>query len=278
MIFIGNSHTFYGGVVKEKTPDTLKQSSRDKDKGFFYQLATQNGAINLDVTNWTFGNHSLKDLFSHSCDANRACGNGTDHEQYLTDKYFDYVIIQQGSTDGSTVEYWIDHVMNYFKEVNPNVKFVFVVQARAHNDNYSWLTKVKEFEQKGMMIADWGDIAYDIYTGAVKVPGATEFYNKESFVIAKDSSDGYHPNYLAGYLASLTAYCAITGEKAVGQPYDFCAKSVSFQTFYDQKYKIKESNFIRIFESEQDMRGIQQLVDLYLEEKYYRNEDYGVSK
>ena len=276
VMFIGNSHTFYGGVVQEKAPDVLEQSKRTKDKGFFYQLATQNGAVNLNVTNWTFGNHGFKDLFSHDCQANRACGNGTDHEKYLKDKYYDYVIMQQGSSKDPEIEKWIDHIIAYFKEVNPNVKFVFLVQARAHNDNYFWLSELKNYEKKGMIIADWGDIAYDVYTGATKVPGATEFYNKESFVIAQSDSDGFHPNYLAGYLASLTAYCAITGEKAEGQPYEFCAKSVSFKNFYSLRYKKKESNFIRIFESPSDMKGIQQLVDLYLEEKYYRNEDYGV--
>ena len=276
VIFIGNSHTYFGGVVKEKTQDVFEQSQRVNDMGYFYQLATANGAVNLNVTNWTFGGHSLKDIFSGDCQANRVCGNGSDHAKYLVDTNYDYVVIQQGSTDGSTVEYWLDHVMDIFKASNPNVKFIFLVQARAHNDNYSWLTKVKDFEKKGLTVVDWGDLVYDVYTGATKVPGATLEYNKNSFVIAKTSTDGYHPNLLAGYIVSLFTYCAITGEEAEGQPYNFYSTTYNVNSFYNNNYKVGTSNFREIFKSAADMKGLQQLVDQYFEAKYYRDENYGV--
>ncbi len=61
----------------------------------------------------------------------------------------------------------VDYIMNFFKEANPNAKFILL-----------------------------GNASYA--------------YNKNSFVV----SDGYHSNALAGYITTLTAYCAVTGEKA----------------------------------------------------------------
>ena len=282
VLFIGNSHTYYGGTVVEKRQNILEMSSRDYDKGYFYQLCQSAGATDVNVVNWTFGNHTLKDLFSGDCQANRDCGNGTDHFKYLVDNNFDYVIFQNGSTLGETFHYWIDVMMDFFKEGNPDTKFVMLVQARAHNDHaadaskYTWLSYLDEIEAKGVTIADWGAVVYDVYSGKV-IPTESGVLplTKNSFVIAKSNSDGYHPSLLAGYITSLTAYCVITGESAVGQSYAFCGKSSSgnldFDTFYNKNYKLDDSNFREIFESEETMNYLQRLVDQYIAEKAYRN-------
>ena len=56
IIFIGNSHTYYGNAVVQKGETVLTQSERSKDRGYFNQICKSNG-ISVSVTNWTFGNH-----------------------------------------------------------------------------------------------------------------------------------------------------------------------------------------------------------------------------
>lgn len=226
IIFIGNSHFFYSDVVLEKKTDNTSLSNRQNDKGTFYDIAEANGAVGLKVTNWTYGNHTFKDFFSGNCQANRDCGNGYNHLKDLTDLNYDYVVLQHGLDSADVREEWMEFAINMFKEANPNVRFILVVPARTHDASTAarakLLPKIKEYEAKhNMIVVNWGGLVYDIYRGAVKVPGALLTYNKESFVIAKDSSDGYHPNLLAGYITSLMTYCAITGEKAVGQKWNY---------------------------------------------------------
>ena len=65
-------------------------------------------------------------------------------------------------------------------------------------------------------------------------------------------------------------YCAITGDSAVGMPYDFCNDSSIDTRFNFEAYKADKyvydtfTNFIEIFESNSDMAGLQQLVDQYI--------------
>ena len=278
VIIIGNSHTYFGGMVKEISQSVMELSDRVNDKGYFYQLCKANGVENMTVTNWTFGNHGLKDLFSGDCQANRSCGNGSDHLAELTDNNYDYVIFQQGSTGTATFMEWLDVMMNFFKAGNPNTKFVMLVQARAHNDHaadankYTWLAKLSEIEQKGVTIVDWGAMVYDIYSGAKTLSGENLVpLNKNSFVIAKTESDGYHPSLLAGYITTLMTYCAITGESAVGQDYAFCSGTRDFASFLKSYYKVDTSNFPVVFQSKNTMLALQQTVDEYLAAKGYRN-------
>ena len=221
---------------------------------------------NLNVTNWTFGGHSLADTFGGNCQANRACGNGTDHFSYLTDNNYDYVVIQQGSVDSDDLLYWVEYIMNFFREGNPDTKFIFLVHARAHNDGYSWLSILKDVEDLGAEVIDWGDLVYDVYSGNTEVPGAKETYNKHSFIISKDD---FHPGLLSGYIISTMVYCALTGESAVGQPYEFCEEVRSFLSYRERYYTKGGTNFPQIFSSPDDMLGLQKLMDRYLEGKYY---------
>lgn len=275
VIFIGNSHTYYGMTVLEKTQSVLTQEARSNDKGYFYQICKSNGA-DVAVTNWTFGNHSFDDLFNH-CDADRGC-NGVDHLSYLTDRNYDYVVMQQGTSNDSVDTFISDcsMVMDVFKEANPDVKFVFLVSRRAQEKNLKWLAGLKILDEMGVIIVDWGKLVDDVITGKTQVPGAVESYEQNSFIIRKSESDGYHPNMLTGYITSLMTYCAITGETAEGQDYSFCGNNklnakFSFNTFISTYYTYKgaTTNFKKIFNSESDMNGIQKLVDKYLEEKAY---------
>ena len=72
---------------------------------------------------------------------------------------------------------------------------------------------------------------------------------------------------ILSYLTALTAFCAITGEKAVGQPYEFCGDAAlgsryDLPAYRTQFYKSEEeTNFLEIFNSPEDMKGLQKLVD-----------------
>ena len=277
VIFIGNSHTYYGKTVLEKKQSVLTQEARSNDMGYFYQICKNNGA-EVAVTNWTFGNHTFTDLFEE-CSADRGC-NGVDHFSYLTDLSFDYVIMQQGTSDIST-DAFIDKcnmVMGVFRDANPDVKFVFLVARRVHEKNLKWLSGLKALDEQGVTIVDWGRLVDDVIKGKAEVPGATLKYNQNSFIVCKSASDGYHPNMLTGYITSLMTYCAITGESAEGQDYSFCGKyrlnrEFNFSNFISSYYTYNgaTTNFTEIFGSESDMKGIQQLIDRYLEEKAYMN-------
>ncbi|MBE6596633.1 MAG: hypothetical protein E7641_03085 [Ruminococcaceae bacterium] len=270
VIFIGNSHTYYGKTVISKK--STEQSARINDKGMFYHLCRLND-MEVSVTNWTFASHNLSDTFAKgTC---TKCDGNVNHRNDLTDKNYDYVIIQEGSAS-STPEYFkaiFKQVYEFFKEANPDVKFILTLSTRAVENSYQWLPAVDELkESHGLIVADLGNMVWDIVGGKEQVPGATLSYNKNSFIICKSASDGYHPNLLTGYLTSLFIFSAITGESAVGQPYSFAIDAsvnsgfnpTSFKSSY-YTYQNPTTNFDLILKSEADMKGLQQLVDKYLE-------------
>lgn len=280
VIFIGNSHTYRGMTVIEKELDILDQASRSNDTGYFYQMCKANG-WDVEVTNWTFSGHALYHTFGgEQCTYNSSC-KGKIHEDYLTDRYFDYVFINSG-TGTKSEEQFMDnftYIMDFFKSVNPDVKFVCLGTASSYGCNqndiaYPGVTSsYKTLEEKGVIIADWGAIIAGVINGKYTVPGAKHEYTKSSFIV----SDQYHANALTGYLTTLTAYCAVTGESAVGKAYAFYNDTTLNSKFdipaYINKYYTNgtsDTNFHEIFQSESDMRGLQQLVDKVLKEKEYR--------
>ena len=278
VLFVGNSHTYYGKVVLEKSRGVLTQEERSNDQGFFYQLCKANGA-EVAVTNWTFGGHGFGDLFE-VCAANRGC-DGVDHKSYLTDRVFDYVFLQIGSgsaeMDNAAFLAQCESVMAIFREANPEVKFLFLVQHTVHKGAYQWLPALKELENMGVTVVDWGALVCDLINKKTEVPGGNQQYFQNTFIVSQSKSDGYHPNMLTGYLTALFAYCALTGESAVGQTYAFCNDTSINVRFNLEKFQAQYythdpyTNFVDVFASEADMNGLQQLVDQYLTEKAYRN-------
>lgn len=273
IIFIGNSYTYYGKCVLDKAQDAYTQADRTNDKGYFYQLCKANG-IDIDVTNFTFGSHQLKDFYSGSCAANRG-HNGLDHFSYLTDMNYDYVVIQANS---KTVDILgeCQTIFQRFQEANPDVKLILLVPHLTHLNNYPHRSDIKKVAAAGILVVDWGTLVCDIINGDTKVPGATQEYDYNSFIISKSETDGYHQNMLSGYITALMAYCAITGESAQGQPWSF-EDDPHFSTMAITEYRLKyysynfNTNFDTILDSEADMTGIQQLVDQYLVSKTYLN-------
>lgn len=269
IIFIGNSYTFWGQTVLVKGTGVLGQAERSNDLGYFYQLCKAKG-IDVSVTNWTFGGHDITEIFDGPCDKGDDKCLGENHDYYLTDRYFDYVCIQpykEKEYEGDIVAH-LKYTMDLFREANPNVCFLLLVPQMAPERGYTWLKDVEALKAENVRICNWGGMLHDISQGTTQVPGATLPYYRGSFV---NSLDDHHENLLAGYITTLFVYCAITGESAVGQPYDFCDNIAlnplfDLEAFREKNYPggVGQTNFVEIFRSEADMAGLQQLVDEYL--------------
>ena len=272
VLLVGNSYTYYGGVV-QRAGSTLEQEPRSHDQGYFYQLCKSQGA-EVSVTNWTFGDHSLWESLGHSC--TRTACYGVDHLSYLTDRYFDYVVLQlyhEVNYEGDLNEH-LQPMLDVFLEANPNVKFFLVVPHMAYHRQYKWLPYLEGVDREKLTVCNWGKMLHDIVEKNVEVPGAKQQYILATFVVSASETDGHHQNLLVGYLTAAMIYCAITGESAVGLPYDFCNDSsldpsFNFAKFKEERYVFEKfSNFIEVYESPEDMKGLQQLIDQYLQKPF----------
>lgn len=271
LLFIGNSYTMNGYAVIQRRSTVLTQQERSNDHGFFYQLCKANG-IGVSVTNWCFSGHDVTHTFGGPCPAGKEC-SGEDHAAYLTDRNFDYVMIQCYKEDAyeKDLSSYLQPVTELFRKENPDVKFVLLVPHMAYDRSYRWIPDVPGMKEQGFIICNWGQLLHDICRGAVEVPGATQSYDLSSFVVSVSKKDGHHENMLAGYLTALMTYCAITGESAVGQRYDFCDDPTVDRRFCLAVHKRMKytydprTNFIEIFRSPGDMKGLQQLTDRYIQ-------------
>ncbi len=280
-IFIGNSYTYYGKCVLEKKTTNFSQEERSHDKGYFYQIAKENGA-DVEVTNWTYGGHTLQDTFGGNCSADRGC-DGHDHSADLIDRKFDYVMIQEGGTAKGDFLTNINKITSFFRKANPNVKFCFLVHHRFYEkeltpENVLVMKNLKTLEDMGITVVDWGRLVVDVHKGNVQVPGSQLTYTRHSFIISKSASDGHHQNMLAGYITALMTWCAITGDSAVGQEYRFTGNPTVNSAFDFTKYRGKyytygtvSTNFDKALKSKTEVTGFQTLIDKYLAEKEYRN-------
>jgi len=282
VIFVGCSYTYYGGVVIKDNYSVHSQEKRANDQGYFYQLCKANGA-EVSVMDWCYGGHDLTDIFDGHCDAN-STDKGHDHLADLVDRVYDYVVLQEIKVPEEwTAEQYhanIKSVMDVFRAANPDVKFFYVIHDGVYTGSYpaGWKESVKLVEQEGATIVDWGTLVWDVWKGHVAVPGSDTVYNKSSFIVSGTLNDGYHPNLLSGYLSALMTYCAITGETAVGQTSAFYDDAEVHRYFNVEKFvkdyyrwndpdtEVDEriTNFVEIFESEADMKGLQTLADQYL--------------
>lgn len=271
IIFIGNSFTFHGYALMHVKEAVLSQKERTGDYGYFYQLCKRNGA-EVTVTNWCFGGHNLSDIFFEPCTLNKDC-KGTDHTQHLEDTWFDYVVIQPYLEKGyaGDLQAYLEPVLKIFRDANPNVKFLLQVPHMACEQSCEWVKDIGAMKELGITVCNWGQLCHDIVEGRTQVPGGTQAYARPTFVVSASDKDGYHQNLLVGYLTALMLYSAITGDSAVGQPYDFCNDATIDARFDFDAYKQKKyvyepyTNFVEVFGSPADMQGLQQLVDQYLE-------------
>ena len=269
ILFIGNSYTYWGNAVINKANNILDQESRSNDKGLFYQLCKENG-IDVSVTNWVYGSHNFTDIMSSKCLCEESACEGANHMAHLKDAAFDYVCMQpfyETEYAGDIISH-LTPAMDFFRKANPDVKFLLLVPHMAYDKGYAWTQDVESMADAGFIVCNWGGMLHDISQGTTQVPGGTLPYTRASFV---NTLDDHHENLLAGYITTLFTYCAITGETAVGLPYDFCDNAelnqlLDLEVFLEKNYPggVHQTNFIEIFRSEADMTGLQQLVDEYL--------------
>lgn len=279
ILVVGNSQTYYGKYVIDKG-HVRPLTNRRNDQGYLYQVFKSNG-VDAEVTNFTFGNHVLKDFYSGKCAADRG-HNGYNHlTDLMVDRNYDYVIFQEGTEASSKENIYAEckPLMDFFREGNPDTKFVFLVPQTAFASTHVWLPSVKELEENGVIVVDWGKMVQDLIDGNVTAPGATQTFGKFSFVVNKSKSDQKHPNILSGYLAAQMTYCAITGESAVGNDWSFWNDTAANTAFSLSAYKStyyaydktnpSNTNFEAIFTSTADMEALHALIDQYLKEKPY---------
>ena len=97
-----------------------------------------------------------------------------------------------------------------------------------------------------------------MYTAVIDIAYSDFDCSINSFCV-NQPKDRHHPNYLNGYLTALTVYYAITGRSIVDCPSDFVKTDLCY-------YKDgATSNFPEILASPADMRGLKQLVEVYVD-------------
>lgn len=184
---------------------------------------------------------------------------------------FDYVIFSQAGGDVSTTWKEMQLIMQCFTD---EPKIVYMNHSYTVFKNHSSLLALLPVMRKeGVTISNWGQLVYDLAQKNVTVPGGTMTYNKNSFI--KNNGDTYHPNPLAGYITAQMTYCAITGKTAVGQIPDlydignkmkYGSNVVGYSAFISKHYNSSaDTNFNKVMASAEEMRGIQQLIDQYVE-------------
>ena len=262
--FIGNSFIYYGNCV-------INGGQGSTDTGYFYQLARRNGE-SVTVYDYVYGGRNLKYIYNNTLKSLSA--------SVLAD--IDYVFLSEAGENNSAIIQDLTNIMKLFPE---KTQFLYLCHSYTYYKGHSNITSAfARMQELGISVVNWGELVYRVSNGSDRVSGVTETYNKETFVKnnsgatngsgvvgAGSSGDAHHPNPLSGYLTALMAYTAITGRSAVGQPYDFCSDSgihrfFDLNAFEKAHYNgSKTTNFLKVFASESDMRGLQMLADAYIE-------------
>lgn len=256
-----NSMVYYGGFVQ-------KGSSGQQDMGMFYKLMKANG-YDVTVIDCTEGGHYLSD-YINSC---HTCTKG-DHLAGLDLGSFDYVILSEA---GSNVSAFLDNCRAVYKRVtdkNPKAKKIYINHVysvyKKHGNILNNLKTLHDVD--GVTIVNCGQLAYDIYTGAVKVPGGSLTYSDRYTFCNHTDSDTYHPNPLMGYIMTQMTYCALTGKDASYADYSnlikgcsFGSGSVSYSAYYSKYYTVSAFRpFMDVIDNPAEMKGIQQLIPQYV--------------
>lgn len=280
-IFVGNSFIYWGTCVtfipyrdeKDAEIDAADMALRLQggDKGYFSQICKANGT-DIDVYNFTYGGQNLDWIYEKKLkDLDKT---------FLED--IDYVFISEAGQDSSSFRASFDKVANLFTKAEEIVYLAHENTFRSDAKNI--INELPKLSASGVKVVAWGDLVSDIYNGEVAVPNAKITYNRNSFVknstglmplhsaviSLSGNGDNFHQNPLAGYITAQMAFSAITGSSCVGQKYDFCwdktiAPQYDFDNFIECQYNNGQTtNFVEIFNSADDMNGIQQLMDVYM--------------
>lgn len=272
-IFIGNSFIYWGGCVTHIKNDAEFEELRAAggDKGYFNEICKANG-VNVDVYNYTYGGKDLEWTYENIL-------KNKDKEFFES---FDYVFISEAGQNSSSFVATFEKIAGLF----PNAEeIVYLAHENTFRSNSTHIIDaLPKLSAKGYKIVAWGALVSDVYNGAVKVPGATIQYNRNSFVknstgempanayvtSLNNQGDSHHQNPLAGYITAQMCFSAITGSLCEGQAYEFCwdktiAPQYDLENFLECQYNNGQtSNFIEIFNSPEDMKGLQILMDKYM--------------
>lgn len=262
VVFIGNSFIYYGGCVQDG-------NQRHLDEGMFYQICKSHGE-HTEVYDCTYGGHYLRDFTKKGClsqnlhkKVHHHCpGLGT----YLLDSVplndIDAVFLSEAGADNKLFMDDVKAVMREFS--NPKTKFYYLVHTYTYyRQHCNILNRLPELDRMGVTVVPWGEVAYDLTEGLARLKGSKFDYQPTTFI--KNNGDRHHPNPLSGYLTALMAYCALTDESAVGQPYDFVEKVMPTKLFVAKHYKeCGDTNYPQILASKQEMRRLQKMVDKVL--------------
>ena len=261
VLVAGNSQIYYGLLV-------ITGNRGKSDIGYFYQAAKSDGNP-LTVIDYTHGGQNLDWIYS----------NHLKGISESTRKSIDYVLLSEAGENNKTIDKTVKKIMNLF----PNAKGVFMPHEYHYYKNHSGLLeKLKDLQKMGILIANPGELAYNIYKGTEKVEGSSYTYSRTTFVKnnsgCKNGSglwgsgkpgDAHHPNPLHGYLETLLAYSAITGKSAVGMEYKYTDdkslhKYFDLDAFVAAHYNCgKSTNFNKILRDPDEVTRLQKLVDKY---------------
>ena len=264
--FVGNSFTFFGGCVNAERFDSC-------DDGYFYKLSKAFGD-DVTVTNFTWGGASFlhkgegfaeRSLYLKMKELHPAYYNNPDGLP-LDDFYRqDFVILQQS---GDNIRETYEDARLITELFSPETKFGFYVTTYDAFHNFSpSFEAARRIRDAGGVYIPLGHMIDDIINNRVSVGGKEE-YNKNSFIVCR-KGDTFHPNTLTGYLTALCVYRAVT-ERDVTLADSSFVEAIEKEAFYS----LGESNHERIIASDDEMRTLKALINIYCDK--YNNAHRGI--
>jgi len=278
ILVCGNSMLYYGGIVQYG-------AQKYADPGMLSKMLG-NGGIEAKVIDCTYGGHHLKDFTEKGCiyddahgsDGKKSSGGcpglGTDLIGGIDLASVDYCIISEAGNNYSSFYSDAEALFNRVKSANPKVKLVYINHIYSVYKNHSnVLGRLKDLHDNlGVDIVNCGQLGYDIYTGAVKVPGGSLTYSDRYTFCNHKDSDTYHPNPLMGYIMTQMTYCLISGKKAVGTDWNslledckYAGGSTTLGSYYSTYYTTSAAlPFTTVLDNASEMKGIQDLIPKYI--------------
>lgn len=265
-LVIANSMVYYGGFVQYGQTGI-------PDDGMFYRLLKANGMTGT-VIDCTQGGHYLSDYLGtcHTCD-----GKGktdVNHLEGLDFGSFDYVILSEA---GSNTKTFLSDARALYKKVtdaNPKAKKIYINHVYSVYKKHSIILDNLRIlhEEDGVTIVNCGQLAYDLYTGRVKVPGGSLEYSDRYTFCNHTSSDTYHPNPLMGYIMAQMTFCALTGKDASYADYQnlikgckYASGNTPYEDYYSKYYtEAAALPFMDVIDNAAEMKGIQKLIPQYI--------------
>lgn len=268
-IVCANSMVYYGGLVEYG-------SQGKEDLGMFYRMLKDKGFSDYSIIDCTYGNHRLSDYTAAGCNTpHKDCpGVGVDLLKGLDLSSFDYVIISEAGNDNSNFYEDAMALFSRFTSVNPNVKLVYINHVYSvYMDHKNILSRLSKPHDAGVTVVNCGQLAYDIYTGAVSVPGGSVKYKDRYTFCNHAGSDTHHPNPLMGYIMTQMLYCALSGDNTPDQRWSdlikeckYSSNPIPYNDYYSTYYTTPaDVPFMTVIDNAAEMKGIQDLIPEYID-------------